>query len=401
MEEWCTIEDVYAAYLDCKKRKSGSTSYARFAANEAANIYDLWQDLNDKTYAIGRSDAFCVTRPKVREVFAAQFRDRIVHHLIMLRLLPLFERAFIEDTYNCRKGKGTDYGIKRVAEFMGRHPEGWVMKCDIRCFFMNINKPRLAEMLEAFIRENYTGKDREEIIRLVRMIALHCPEKNCKRKGDLSLWDILPPGKSLFDNGEDYGMAIGNLTSQIFANYYMSSLDEWLSGVENIEYGRYVDDFVLVSDMKEILLRLLPETRVFLKEKSGLALHPDKIYLQPVRHGVKYLGSVIKQGRLYAGNRTVGNAMSLVREYNRIDNKEKHIEKFAQRYNSYMGYLRHRQSYAIRRKIWDAVGDSVKRYVYMTNGLAVMRVRERYKTKTNLKKRYRHGKKRDANSRLA
>ena len=110
MNEWCSIEEVYAAYLDCKKRKSKSTSYTRFAANEAANIYSLWEDLNNRTYTIGRSDAFCVTRPKVREVFAAQFRDRIVHHLLMLRLLQHFEEAFIEDTYNCRKGKGTDLG---------------------------------------------------------------------------------------------------------------------------------------------------------------------------------------------------------------------------------------------------------------------------------------------------
>lgn len=68
---WCSIADVYEAYIDCKKRKSKSTQYAQFAANEAANIYDLWKELNERTYEIGASDAFCVTRPKVREVFAA------------------------------------------------------------------------------------------------------------------------------------------------------------------------------------------------------------------------------------------------------------------------------------------------------------------------------------------
>ena len=197
MNEWCSIEDVYAAYLDCKKRKSKSTSYARFAANEAANIYDLWQDLNEHTYEIGKSDAFCVTRPKVREVFAAQFRDRIVHHLVMLRMLPLFEKAFINDTYNCRKGKGTDYGIKRVAEFMKRHPNGWVLKCDLQCFFMNIDKNLLAEMVDAFVKTNYHASDTEEIANLCKQIILHRPEKKCIRKGDLGLWNMLPKGKSL------------------------------------------------------------------------------------------------------------------------------------------------------------------------------------------------------------
>lgn len=134
IKEWCTLNDLYEAYRDCKKRKSSSTSYARFAANEAFNLYDLWVELNNHTYKIGRSDAFCVTRPKIREVFAAQFRDRIVHHLVMLRLIPLFESEFINDTYNCRVGKGTDYGITRVKQFMDIHKNGWILKCDLRSF---------------------------------------------------------------------------------------------------------------------------------------------------------------------------------------------------------------------------------------------------------------------------
>lgn len=401
MEEWCTIDDVYAAYLDCKKRKSKSTSYARFAANEAANIYDLWEDLNSGRYEIGRSDAFCVTRPKIREVFAAQFRDRVVHHLIMLKLLPLFEKAFIEDTYNCRRGKGTDYGIERIAEFMRRHPDGWILKCDIHCFFMNINKQRLAEMLEEFIMREYRGEDMEKILWLVKMIVLHCPEKNCKQKGDLGLWGQLPKGKSLFDNGDDYGLAIGNLTSQIFANYYMHEMDEWLANIDDIEYGRYVDDFILIAGERERIKELLPQIRIFLKDNMGLELHPKKIYLQPVRHGVRYLGTIIKPDRMYAGNRTIGNATELVLEFNEIGDKLKYIEPFAQRYNSYMGYLIHRQSYGIRWKIWGLLDEDAKQYVYVTKRLSVMKVREQYKEINKLKTIYRHGKRHNANRRVA
>ncbi len=401
MSEWCSVEDVYAAYLDCKKRKSKSTSYARFAANEAANIYALWKDLNEHTYEIGSSDAFCVTRPKVREVFAAQFRDRIVHHLIMLRLLPLFEQAFIQDTYNCRKGKGTDYGIKRVAEFMTAHPNGWVLKCDLRCFFMSIDKPLLADALDKFIHENYHAADVEEVASLVRQIVLHQPEMKCIRKGDLKLWDVLQKGKSLFGSDGNHGLAIGNLTSQIFANYYLLPLDEWLANIDGVCYGRYVDDFVLVSDDKKLLLGLLPKIRAFLQERLMLTLHPSKVYLQPVRHGVKFLGSVIKQERLYAGSRTVGNATEVVREYNLIADKEKYIEKFAQKYNSYMGYLSHRKTYAIRWKIWNRVDDDVKKYVYLTGDLTVMRVRQAYKERNKLIKQYSHGKKRNAERRIS
>ena len=400
MNEWCSIEDVYAAYLDCKKRKSKSTSYARFAANEAANIYDLWQDLNEHTYEIGKSDAFCVTRPKVREVFAAQFRDRIVHHLVMMRLLPLFEDAFINDTYNCRKGKGTDYGIKRVAEFMKKHPNGWVLKCDLRCFFMSIDKNLLADMVDKFIKTNYHASDTEEIANLCRQIILHRPELKCIRKGDLGLWNILSKGKSLFGSDGNHGLAIGNLTSQIFANYYLLPLDEWLANIDGVDYGRYVDDFILVADEKDILLALLPEIRIFLKERLGLVLHPYKIYLQPVRHGVKFLGSVIKGSRLYAGNRTVGNATEVAREYNNMSDKEKYIEKFVQRYNSYMGYLIHRNTYAIRWTIWNILSDEVKKYIYLTN-MRVMHVRNQYKERVKYLNLYnRHGKKHNAKRRM-
>lgn len=385
MNEWCSIEEVYAAYLDCKKRKSKSTSYAKFAANEAANIYDLWYDLNNHTYTIGKSDAFCVTRPKIREIFAAKFRDRIVHHLIMIKLMPHFERVFIEDTYNCRVGKGTDYGIKRVSTFMQNNPDKWVLKCDIKNFFMSIDKKRLAEQLDKFIRDMYKGGDIEEILSLTHHIIMHRPELNCKRKGDLELWELLPKEKSLFKTDGNHGLAVGNYTNQIYANYSMTPIDDLLTPLD-IEYGRYVDDFVLVGD-REVLLGLIPKIRKILEE-IGLALHPTKIYLQPVRHGVKFTGGVIKHDRIYAGNRTVANAYDLVREYNRIRNKEKYIEKFAQRYNSYMGYMIHKQTYAIRWRIWNELDDSVKKYVYMTNGLAVMKVRNQYKTINKYKEQY-------------
>lgn len=385
MNEWCSIEEVYAAYLDCKKRKSKSTQYAKFAANEAANIYDLWYDLNNHTYTIGKSDAFCVTRPKVREIFAAKFRDRIVHHLIMIKLLPHFERVFIEDTYNCRVGKGTDYGIKRVSTFMQNNPDKWVLKCDIKNFFMSIDKKLLAEQLDKFIRDMYKGEDIEEILSLTHQIVMHRPELNCIRKGDLDLWEQLPDGKSLFKTDANHGLAIGNYTNQIYANLVMTPIDCLFTPLD-VEYGRYVDDFVVVGE-REVLLELIPKIRKALKE-IGLTLHPTKIYLQPVRHGAKFIGGVIKHDRIYAGNRTVANAYDLVRECNRIRNKEKYIEKFAQRYNSYMGYMIHKQTYAIRWRIWNELDDSVKKYVYMTNGLAVMKVRNQYKTINKYKEQY-------------
>ena len=259
---------------------------------------------------------------------------------------------------------------------------------------MNIDKQLLADKLNEFIDQYYQGDDIEQIKWLTTKIVMHRPELKCVKKGDLRLWDILPNGKSLFDTNGDKGLAIGNLTSQIFANYYLYPLDSWLNSIPNIRYGRYVDDFVVIAQDKETLLNLIPQIRALLNEKCKLELHPEKIYLQPVSHGVNFLGSTIKQGRIYAGNRTVGNATNLVWDYEQIRDKEEHIEKFAQRYNSYMGYLIHRKTYGIRWDLWENIDEETKQYVYLEGSLAVMRVRNEYKEEIKLKQQYKHGKKR-------
>lgn len=113
--EWIKLEEVIQAYYECRKNKRKSNSQIAFEICREDKLVELWQELNNKTYQIGKSITFVVTRPKHREVFAADFRDRIVHHIIMHRLEPLFESVFIEDNYNCRKNKGVLYGVNRLA----------------------------------------------------------------------------------------------------------------------------------------------------------------------------------------------------------------------------------------------------------------------------------------------
>ena len=384
MKEWCSLGEVYEAYLDCRKRKRTSRSCAKFERNEMVNIYQLYEELNTQTYQIGYSNTFCVTRPKVREVFAADFKDRIVHHLLIKRLISLFENHFIPDTYNCRKGKGTDYGVKRMLDFAEQYKDGYVMICDLKGFFMSIDKMILADKLERFIRENYKQADIEQIVWITRMIALHKPQNKCRRKGNFRLWDELDKSKSLFTNNQNCGQAIGNLTSQINANFYLTPLDEMLVG----GYGRYVDDFALFHNDKSHLLSMLPKIRLFLKDELRLELHPKKMYIQEVRKGFKFTGSVIKGGRVYIGKRTVGNTINLIKHYNRVQDKQSIIHEFAQRYNSYMGFMVRKASYTIRYKLWQMVDDELKKYVYMTDNMAVMKIRKEYKLKTIILKSY-------------
>lgn len=389
MNVWVDMPTLYAAYTDCRKRKRGTPSCAEFELHEALNLDTLLYELNSKTYEIGVSNAFCVTRPKVREVFAANFRDRIVHHLVMMKTMHLFEDEFIDNTFNCRKGKGTAQAHLVARELAAKHPDGWVVNCDIQGFFMAIPKKLLADRLEMFLRERYKGSDLEEIVWLVRMIALHCPEKKCIRKGDLSLWKLLPASKSLFTCGEGLGMAIGNLTSQVFANFFLSPFDHWMEG-QGLDYCRFVDDSLAFADDKDVLLKLLPRARAYLRDEFGLTLHPKKVELQPVRRGFPFVGVTVKHGLTYINNRTVGNCYSMIEHYNRKTDEElsEQAEKFVQRYNSYAGYMIHHRTYNIRKRIWSLVDDRVKQFVFINNRLSVVGTHEQYKANTKLKRRY-------------
>lgn len=387
-KQWLSYKTLWLAYEDCKKRKRSTSSCAEFEFNEAHNISVLWKDLNNHTYEIGYSTAFAVTRPKLREVFAADFRDRIVHHLVIMKTLSLFEKNFITDTYNCRKEKGTLYGVKRIVNKIQQKSDCWVLKLDLQGFFMSIDKAILRDRLRTFIFNNYTDEDISEIWRLIEMIIMHNPEHKCIIKGDKKLLEKLPPEKSLFKGDGTKGLAIGNLTSQIFANFYMCLLDEHLSNINGIEYGRYVDDFILIGN-KEDLLNILQMLQTWLWESLRVRLHPNKIYLQHHTKGVAFTGAIIKPNRTYINNRTIGNCITLIKQYNKLTEEEieNNIERFAQRFNSYIGFMIHHQSYAIRYKLWNMIDDKIKKYVYIKD-MKVLKVRDKYKLKNKLLKQY-------------
>ena len=117
-------------------------------------------------YEIGVSRAFCVTKPKLREVFCATFRDRIVHHLIANKFHDIIESELTDSAFACRKGKGTHYGIKYIEAAIKRvscnyTKETWILKCDLQGFFMSINRTLLFNILNDVIRKKYKGKDIE------------------------------------------------------------------------------------------------------------------------------------------------------------------------------------------------------------------------------------------------
>lgn len=391
-----TTEGLLEAYYDCRKRKRKTASAIVYEMDYEGKLIALRDRINARTYRPGKSMCFVVTRPRYREVFAAAFEDRIVHHWIALRLEPLFEQIFSPRTFNCRKGKGQLYGINILREDVRQcsvnyTQDCYIMKLDLQGFFMSINKKMLASMVDDFVVENYHNEADKDTLRfLCHTVVLHEPEKNCERHSPASYWDYLPPNKSLFTNGEGLGVAIGNLFSQLFANFLLNVLDWYLIKSLGFQYvGRYVDDFYIVDKDKARLLAAVPYIRTLL-QLYGLTLHPYKFYLQHYSKGVQFTGSVVKKDRVYTANHTITNAVMAVRRLNRAETVPEVLHS-VDSINSYLGCFRHCNEYNTRRKVLQRMDSRVFKWVYIKGHYDVVAIKKKYKLRTRTLQRIRDG----------
>lgn len=353
-DNYISIEELYDAYFACRKNKRGTINAIQFEVNYEENLYNLWYDINSGKYEIGRSICFIVRYPKKREVFAADFRDRVVHHLVVSKLEPLLEEDFITDSYNCRKGKGVLYGVRRLAEkikiasnYYTR--DAYVAKFDCKGFFMSIDKKMLSDMLDDYIEARYDKPDKDIVKELTRKIVLHRPERNCIRKSHPSEWKGLSCDKSLFTCKDNFGLPIGNLSSQIFANFYLMEFDHYMNNRFNWFYGRYVDDFYVIAERKKDITNAIDDIRRFLM-KYKVELHPSKFYMQHYSKGIKFTGAVVKYDRIYMANRTKYNFSRAIGDINRRYDLGYAIHA-RQRLNSYIGFSRQYKNYNIRKKL--------------------------------------------------
>ncbi|MDD6913284.1 RNA-directed DNA polymerase [Phocaeicola plebeius] len=387
-----SLEDVFAAYFACRKRKRGTFNALKFELDYERKCIELWNEINSRTYHPSRSIAFVVSKPVCREVFAADFRDRVVHHLIADRISPLMEQVFIEDSYSTRKGKGTLYGVKRVERFVRDCSneytrDCYIMKLDIRSFFMSLDKQLLYDKLVPFLKTHYQGDDLDILLYLIRETIFNRPELNCVLKTPKSRWKDMPKSKSLFYSDGMHGLPIGNLTSQLFALFYLNELDHLILGEWKVRYyGRYVDDMIFVHESKDFLLDIRERVSVWLAG-YGLTLHPQKFYLQHYAKGVSFIGGIILPGRMYVSNRTVGYCHDMITKYNgkiRTGYPEAvtEVEHFVSSINSYFGCMIHFSSYNIRKRMMERLSKSWWKLIYFEGNRRKAVVKKPFKIST-------------------
>ena len=389
------IKAVYEAYLDCKRGKMSSPytiAYIEIAVDDLPRLaYEIYTAIYKPTVSI----CFLVKYPKLREVFAADFRDRIVHHWIIIRLEPLFERRFQQMgniSFNCRKGFGTLAAVKAAEKGMREvsnnyTQQAWVFKGDLVSFFMSIRRNLLWYLLERFIRRHYDGGDKEILLRTVKTIIFHHPEDDCIINGDPKEWQKLPKNKSMFTIDRNLGGPIGNHTTQQFANFYLSILfDTWLLFLmrgADFRIIRFVDDFLIICDDKNKILQVIPKL-VAVTSIYGIHIHNDKKYLQPVSHGVLFVGGYIKPRRTYVSSRTIGRFQERVFGFRKQLDENKNLtyydlERIEHVINSYLGFCVHHQSYQIRKENIINLGDNFWKYFYVKGHYESIRIRPNYR----------------------
>ena len=365
------LYDLFQAYYDTRQHKRNTSSAVNFEMNYESKIIELRNDLLSGNYTVSPSICFIIKDPVQREVFAADFRDRIIHHLIYNYVYELFDRHFIYDSYSCRLEKWTHFWIKRIEHFLrscsqNYSRDAYILKLDIKWFFMHIDKYILFEKIQSFLSSfiskegdpkggGFKKKDKLTIdygflIKLIHQVIFHDSTQNCIIKWKKSDRNWLPDDKSLFHSPMDTGLAIWNLTSQLFANIYLDSLDKHIKYELGCSYyGRYVDDFVIINTDKQKLLSAIPKIRDFLSDKLCLTLHPKKIYFQHYSRWVQFLGAYIKPYRTYIRKRTIGNFYKKVQEVNTCKTFDKELVQSI--VNSYLWILNHYKTFKIRKKV--------------------------------------------------
>lgn len=298
---------LFISCLKAKRNKRQAISHLKFELNYENNLLKLYQEIENFNYQIQSSCLFLINQPVKREIIAANFQDRIIHHLIYSFLYALIDKQLIYDCYSCRERKGPLFGIKRAKKFLRQatnnyQTKAYLLKLDINGYFINLNKKILYNTIITTIKDDLNKlKGNEKNI-------LHKPTKNYIFKGKRSDYQDLPKNKSLFHGPRDCGLAIGNLTSQLYDKLYLNPLDHYIKRVLRIKYyGRYVDDLILFHSDKDYLLKVKEKIEKKLKEDFGLEINIKKTILKEAHSGFSFLGQHILPHKSYLSKRIKNN----------------------------------------------------------------------------------------------
>lgn len=315
--EAVSFSALRAAWREARRGKQPSCDQFAFETHWIDGLLDLERRLKAGTWSPAPPTCFIATAPKAREIHAPAFVDRVVHHWLVPQLEQIYEPIFIHDSFSNRKGKGTHAAVGRLRSFVRQVESGqgggYYLQLDVKNFFNRIHRPTLYALLKA--RMERAGLPLP-VRRAVHALLRRAPV-DVQFIGTAAERAQVPPHKRLENAPPGCGIAIGNLSSQFFANVYLNELDQFVKHVLRVpRYLRYVDDFVLVHQDREQLVAWQREIETFLRDRLRLELKAD-IRLRPLSAGIDFLGYVVYPQHTVVRRRVVGHCRSKLHDWER------------------------------------------------------------------------------------
>ncbi len=297
MEDKITFEEMYEAYNLClrnKKRKLGTYKFVN--DNLCENLMMLVDKLNNRNYIPQSSNCYVITEPALREIYAAEFGDRVIQHFYMKKIEDILEGELIDGCCSCRKGKGTQYALNLLKKYLVEtsnygKSDCFYLKIDLSGYFMSIDRKQVAEKSSKLIETQYKGKHKELLLYLTPIIFENNPALNCRYKCNERMRARVPERRTMKKDSA-YGMAIGNLTAQAGSNLNLSEFDKYVVNKLNLKnYVRYVDDIVIVSNDKRKLIESIPLIEKELAETHQI-VNRKKTRVDTAYYGISFLGKI-------------------------------------------------------------------------------------------------------------
>lgn len=321
-------ENLFWAWEEFRKGKGKKSDVLKFERNLEQHIFELHRELRAKKYKHKGYSDFFISDPKLRHIYKASVRDRVLHHAIYQILNPIFEPMFIPTSFSCRIGKGNHKGVKELGKIIRKVSQNYtrpcyVLKCDVRKFFDTIDHAILLSLIKKKIEDTGTLDLIEEVTE-----------------------SYVSSYSNLFTR---VGLPIGNLTSQLFANIYMNEFDQFMKKTLKVEhYARYTDDFIIIARDKTYLEQIIKPITEFLYSHLKLQLHPEKVDVIKISKGVDFLGYVLKPHHILVRKLTLGRIKRKLRiKFNAYKNGEIPEESFKQTFASYLGLLSHASTFQL------------------------------------------------------
>lgn len=336
-DEMVSFENLLLASRKARRGKRFKPKTSVFEFNLERELLRLQEELRDGSYCPGRYNQFYVYDLQKRLISAAPYRDRVVHHAVCNLIAPIFNSALIYDCYANRKDKGTHKALDRFTKFARRNR--YALKCDIKKYFHSVDHEILLNQLGRKIKD-------QRILRLLSLIIRHSPPQEPQN-------DYFP-GDDLFTPYQRRrGIPMGNLTSQFFANIYLSGFDHFMKEELRCgDYLRYVDDFVVFSDDKRVLREVKSEMEKYLAGLR-LKLHPKKCFVAPVAGGIQFLGFKVYPDHRLLRKESVIKFKKRMKHYQKLFKRgEITLEEITVSMRSWIAHASHGDTYRLRKQLF-------------------------------------------------